>query len=112
GVTSLIGIKKEEPKGAQTAAEVAFAAGAAESSDLSAQIEALLKKLRQSSTQEVTLRHELGSDDLARCARRANPDPQEAAALAARLRDRKLALQQTRQEVVGRARAVLASSND
>jgi hypothetical protein len=108
-VTSMLGMKKE-PGGAQPATGVDFASGADESMQLTGNLEPLLAQLRRNARMQVTLHHELGRDDVARCARLANPSPGEAAVLAARLRERKLLLQSLRRDAVARAGAVLASS--
>ena len=92
------------------AAEVAFAAGAAEVDRLDTELAPLLQRLRRDGKLEVTLKHELGGGDVARAAGRASPPIDEAELLAQRLRERKADLLEARRMLAGQSRVAVSTA--
>jgi hypothetical protein len=92
---------------------VGFAAGDATlEHDYDPAIRAVAERMRRDRKMEVTLRHDLGAEDVTRLEPRANPDPADSTNLAYRLRQRKLALLAERAGVAGQAKARLIGGGD
>jgi hypothetical protein len=121
GVTQLVGIDqalpmlgvgKKKVTGPQAAGAVEFYAGVENASSDAATVtlQELIERLRRDPKLEVTLRHELGGGDIMRAAQRANPSVDQAAALAADLRQRKAALLEQRDQLAPAVRAMLVAN--
>jgi hypothetical protein len=116
GMTHAIGIEQsipliggKKPKaGPSDAGAIDFYPGVDESA-ASVTLGDLIERLRRDRTLDVTLSHELGGGDVARAMTRANPPPDEAAALAAQLRQRKGDLLARRARLGPTARAMVLS---
>lgn len=90
--------------------DVTFAAGDSGLSSLPPDwMQPLVDQMRRDKSVQVVLRHQLGSGDLARAQQRANPTPEEALALAYRLGNRRVSLEQQRSDLAAEARAALAT---
>ncbi len=113
GVTSVLGIGKDKEKehGAQLAADIHFPAGVADVSPSSKDIATVVDRLRRDSKLKVILKQELSQADVERAAQRANPSPEEAAALAVQLRQRKGDLLALRQTLAPQAQAMLTANS-
>ncbi len=72
----------------------------------------LLQRLREDKTVQITLRHDLGAGDLTRAEERANPNGDDAQALAYQLRQTKMELLKERAQVAGQARGEIVSGSD
>ncbi|MBU0754045.1 MAG: DUF748 domain-containing protein, partial [Planctomycetes bacterium] len=72
-------------------------------------LQALVERLEQDEEREVTLRHELGRDDLEIVTRLANPDQEDCLALSLQLRNRKRSIEEERETWAARAQAFLAA---
>jgi hypothetical protein len=107
-----LGGNKEKQAGEQPDGEVAFAAADTQlSPDAQAKIAQLIEQMRKQSKLELTMKHELGGEDVARAAVLANPSPEECAAIAEQIRSRKLQLLQSHQQLAAAAKAQLASGS-
>jgi hypothetical protein len=73
-----------------------------------AQIIALVKRLKDDDSLNLTIRHDLGGGDLSIANQRANPSAQDALYLAGQIRQQQLNLLQQRSNIAGTARAQLA----
>ncbi|MDP9175054.1 MAG: DUF748 domain-containing protein [Planctomycetota bacterium] len=72
-------------------------------------IQPLLKRLREDQSVQLTVRHELGADDVGRASVLANPSPEDCLNLATALREKKMALLAAGNVARQQARAELAS---
>jgi hypothetical protein len=75
-------------------------------------LERVVERMRRDRNMELTLRHELGTDDVAIVGRRANPDPPDSANLAYRVRQRRTELLAERAHVAGKAKGELVAGID
>ena len=69
----------------------------------------LLERLKNDPTVQITLRHDLGAGDVKRAAERANPNGDDAQALAYQLRQKKMELLKERARITGQARGEIGS---
>src|SRR6185437_8308303 len=113
GVGSVLGLgnNKEKQHGPQVAAELTFPPGVAEISADSKDIASVIDQLRRNSKLKVIVKNQLSQADVERAAQRANPTPDEAAALAEQLRQRKQTLLDTRQSLAPQAQAMLTANS-
>lgn len=72
----------------------------------------LLERLKNDPTVQITLRHDLGAGDVKRAAERANPNGDDAQALAYQLRQKKMELLKERARIAGQARGEIGSGID
>ncbi len=72
-------------------------------------LDALIERMRKDKTLAITLRHDLGSQDVTVVEKRANPSREEATNMATQLHSQKIALAQQQAQWAGKARTLLAS---
>jgi hypothetical protein len=120
-VTEVVGLNKamglfgkKKPVGPQDAGSLDYFAGAGESTDGSANVtlQQVIDQMKGDKTLELTLKHELGGGDIARASQRANPSADEASAVGAYLRQRRVELIAQREQVASAARATIVASAD
>lgn len=108
GVGALLG--KDKKKQPREPIVIQFAAGSVELDPASKQrISALIEEAQRDDKMQLTIRHELGGQDVPILAARANPSPQDCQALASQLRTRKAELARQRDELSSQVEAQLAS---
>jgi hypothetical protein len=112
GLTEMVGLggllgKKD--KGGPDPVEIRFAPGSTTiDPDAQARLSALVQLARRDQNMQLTIHHELGGGDVAIAEQRANPPVEDATAMAARLRTRKIELANARAQLAGRVRAQIA----
>ncbi len=110
GVGSLVGLTGGGTAPRQEQIVLGFAPGvtAPAAGDL-ARLEEVARRVRGDGRIQVSLRHELGAQDLPIAQERANPSPDECLALAHQLQQRRAELAATRRQLAGEGEAQLAS---
>ena len=109
-VTDIAGITDDEPEDlSEGTARLDFASGDTRlSSEAPSHLEGLLELLDDEDELVVVLQHELGTEDVARAAILANPDPEDCKDLAQRLRQKKRELEDSREILAAETRAFYA----
>jgi hypothetical protein len=80
------------------------------SPDQTGDLQPLIKKLTDDDSLSVTLRHDIGSEDISLAGNRVNPTPQDALNLASRLQQRRDELLAAKAQAAGDLRSLLASN--
>ncbi len=108
GVGALLG--KDKKKQPREPIVIQFSAGSLELDPASKQqISAFIEEAQRDDKLQLTIRHELGGQDVPVLAARANPSPEDCQALASQLRTRKAELARQRDELSSQVEAQLAS---
>jgi uncharacterized protein involved in outer membrane biogenesis len=115
GATELIGIGKvlggKDKKKQHPPVEIAFAPGSTElDPHARGQLAQLVEDMGREKKMQVTIRHEIGGDDVSILSARANPSKEDCLALIAQLRARKSAANDERAKLAGQVEAQLASA--
>jgi hypothetical protein len=109
GGLAMIGISQGQRGFQKRSVELSFEPGSTELDSASRRrLAAVQRLLRSEKEAKAALRHRLGAADLPLVAQRANPTPEEALAVASRLRDRRDQLLERRPQLVGAARSAIA----
>jgi hypothetical protein len=113
GATELVGLGAVLGSKAKAGPEpivISFAPGSTViDSEARKKLDVLLDQARRDRNMQLTIRQELGGADVTIASQRANPPPEDVAAMAQQLRLRKLELAAQRAQLAGQAQAQLAS---